>query len=226
MSLKTKLSKIIDKPGVIKARFNKIRPEASFDILTAIELGKCRFKTIIDVGANTGYYARAYRHYFPKAQIYSFEPVPDIFEKLKKVRGINALNLGLWDKKTTSKINFTPEHPGASSLFTKTHSGKSTERTISLDRFDNLKIEIKKPALLKIDVEGAELRALQGFGSKLQQFDIVQIEVNLGPKNSWKPEPSEIIQLMEQNGFGSFVQKNLRIMNGKYTQCDLFFIKN
>jgi hypothetical protein len=59
-------------------------------------------------------------------------------------------------------------------------------------------------------VEGAELRALQGFGSKLQQFDIVQIEVNLGPKNSWKPEPSEIIQLMEQNGFGSFVQKNLR----------------
>jgi hypothetical protein len=40
-------------------------------------------KTILDIGANTGQFARLAHEVFPGASIYSFEPLPDCFETLK-----------------------------------------------------------------------------------------------------------------------------------------------
>ena len=40
---------------------------------------------IFDVGANTGYVARAYSSEFEKCEIHCFEPNMQVFEKLKKI---------------------------------------------------------------------------------------------------------------------------------------------
>ena len=40
-------------------------------------------KTVFDVGANEGQSAQAFLRHFPHARIFSFEPTPATFEKLK-----------------------------------------------------------------------------------------------------------------------------------------------
>src|SRR5688500_6256554 len=46
-------------------------------------LKKYNFKTIIDVGANEGYFASIILKVFPNAQVHSFEPLQNVFDKLK-----------------------------------------------------------------------------------------------------------------------------------------------
>src|SRR6185369_15495578 len=40
-------------------------------------------QTVLDVGANVGDFAKLAREVFPKAAIYSFEPLPDCYAELK-----------------------------------------------------------------------------------------------------------------------------------------------
>src|SRR5947209_19432932 len=47
------------------------------------------FRTIFDVGANTGQSAIRFGEAFPTSDIYSFEPVPDTFEALKRTTASN-----------------------------------------------------------------------------------------------------------------------------------------
>ena len=43
-----------------------------------------KIRTVIDVGANEGQFARLAREVFREARIYSFEPLADCFKKLQK----------------------------------------------------------------------------------------------------------------------------------------------
>jgi hypothetical protein len=43
-------------------------------------------KTIFDIGANTGQFARLANAVWPNATIYSFEPLPECFESLKSAQ--------------------------------------------------------------------------------------------------------------------------------------------
>ncbi len=92
-------------------------------------------------------------------------------------------------------------------------------KKVQARRFDSLDLDIQKPALLKIDVEGAEKQVLEGFGEKLREFDIIILEYNMvkGIKSS------EIITLLEKYGYYSFVQKDLR---SAMEQSNMFFLKD
>ena len=71
---------------LIKKAFNQI----GLDIIKSTPkkslLGLRNFpiRTIIDVGANKGQFARMILKYFPRANIYCFEPLPGPFKKLSK----------------------------------------------------------------------------------------------------------------------------------------------
>src|ERR1022692_3664060 len=62
-------------------------------------LQQYQFKSIIDVGANEGQFSDKIRVLFPDAQIYAFEPLPDVYEKLnnnfQRDNKFRAINLGL-----------------------------------------------------------------------------------------------------------------------------------
>ena len=57
--------------------------------------------TVLDIGANVGDFAYLIHNLFPKAVIYSFEPLDDCYEKLKmrmeKVKKFEAFNVALAD---------------------------------------------------------------------------------------------------------------------------------
>src|SRR5438132_1013505 len=57
---------------------------ASTRILHSVASYQEEINTIFDVGANQGQFATTAIYYYPDATIYSFEPLPDTFNKLKR----------------------------------------------------------------------------------------------------------------------------------------------
>jgi FkbM family methyltransferase len=80
--------------------------------------------TIVDVGANIGLFAmHAYKKYNRNINIYSFEPVPQIFKALSlNIQNLNTEKIkifpfGLSNKSKVETFSFHPNAPGLSSMY-------------------------------------------------------------------------------------------------------------
>ena len=106
----------------------------------------------------------------------------------------------------------------------KEHKGYY-EIKIQRKRFDSLNIEMIRPCLLKIDTEGSEIYVLRGFGDKLKEVDVIQLEVSFEENFKCQSKLSELIEHLERFGFLGFVQKSLRFSDDYPNHCDLIFLK-
>ncbi len=136
--------------------------------------------TFFDIGTNIGTYT-VIASGVSKATTYSFEPIPETFNSLKKNIILNniqnkviALNIGLADKNGFS--NFTI------SLDAKNHIATAfeTEETINVEVKILNKFKQNIPALIKVDVEGYEEFILKGADEilKASTLKAIIIEVN------------------------------------------------
>lgn len=133
-------------------------------------------KTIVDIGANIGFFSLSARVLFPRARIIAIEPVLDTFEILKKnVQFFNieahrgALGNGSVVNLTRGVNNptinrFTPDGP----------LGESIQSLMLSQIFALLRIE--PPFCLKIDCEGGELWLPQDPSSSV----VLQSAAHLG----------------------------------------------
>src|SRR6185437_97782 len=153
---------------------------------------------IFDVGANIGEVTKKYDEIFTQSIIYCFEPVPDIFNELKKKylnkNNIQCFNLALGKEEsnitihesvlsTQSSANIRTSYvteskvPGIADSIQvkKSHIVKQT----NLDSFCK-KNSISNIHILKLDVEGSELDVLKGASELLshEQIDLIYTEVN------------------------------------------------
>ncbi|MBI2112812.1 FkbM family methyltransferase [Candidatus Woesearchaeota archaeon] len=78
---------------------------------------------------------------------------------------------------------------------------------------------------MKIDVEGAEEKVLKGFGERLKEVDVVQIEWFLKEYHKDQMKLSRLMPLLEKYGFGGFVQKEVNLHCGVPSVCDLIFFR-
>ncbi|HJZ18942.1 MAG TPA: FkbM family methyltransferase [Candidatus Nanoarchaeia archaeon] len=236
MTIRTKIIKLIEHPNAILARLNGIKPLYAYYMSSIKKATSKNFKTIIDVGANDGLWSKAARYYYPQANIYIYEPIREKAEKLNSVRNSKVFSFALWDKNDKSLFNILDEGYDDHSSFLEFESGNSIydERKSELNfrkieverkRFDSLNLEIKRPCLVKIDTEGTEIHVLEGFGKRLKEVDVLQIETNF--KNAFKGQTklSELITYLEKYGFTSFIQTALRYTKGSPCQCDLIFLR-
>jgi FkbM family methyltransferase len=145
---------------------------------------------IFDVGAHSGHYAEAVIACLgPSCRLHCFEPAPEPFEKLRKrlakYDNVRLNNFALGDKEETKTLcGATPMDSGAfildsAGLNSEDHCRGVPVRVQRLDRYcaDNCIHEI---ALLKLDVEGYELRVLQGALDLLEQQRIRLIQFEFG----------------------------------------------
>lgn len=136
--------------------------------------------TFIDVGANIGYLSAIGAGLVgPRGQVHCFEPVPDYFERLRRLAQLNPTHsivpnsYGLGEIAGPQKIYVTRE-PGQSTFVPsyKMEPDILTTLDVSVARLDSYLAthNIGKIALIKIDAEGFELPILKGLQGYFERF--------------------------------------------------------
>jgi FkbM family methyltransferase len=135
---------------------------------------------IFDIGANTGVFSLIAKSLNPQSQVYAFEPVRRVFEKLADNNRLNDYDIVCFDDAIsntdgTATIYDTPTEHVYSVTVNKNLSAQGAEvipTEIKVKRLDSLieEMKIEKIDLMKIDVETHEPEVLEGFGKYLDKF--------------------------------------------------------
>jgi FkbM family methyltransferase len=147
---------------------------------------------IFDIGANIGEYTSLILKELGSKpiQIYAFEPTKSLFLSLKKQynnsQNVNIYNLGFGDKKEVLSFYMSESNPCLNSVYDRDLKSHNLElkplQKISLERIDDFckQSSINKIDLLKIDVEGYELKVLQGAEEMINSGSIKYIQLEFG----------------------------------------------
>ncbi|PCJ87759.1 MAG: hypothetical protein COA57_04180 [Flavobacteriales bacterium] len=165
-------------------------------------LRKCDVTTIFDVGARYGGISKKYLKYFPKSEVYAFEPFPKSFEKLKKNAAkhsnIIPIQLAVTDVDNKEKL-FVNKYDFTNSLLPSVKTGTVVDEvtakkdeieveTITIDSFCKQQ-EIEKIDVLKMDIQGGELKALNGAKTMLSQNKVKLIYTEVLFMNIYEGQP-------------------------------------
>jgi FkbM family methyltransferase len=162
---------------------------------------------ILDIGANLGWYTAHLSKLMDIQHCHAFEPVPEIFNKLKKHCEINGVNpkvslhqCALGDKNGTIELHTFPDLPhGHSSISTlgKTNYVTSHAPMFTLDGFIN-EHKLDKIDFIKMDVEGAEALVLSGAEQLLKRENapIWVIELNIETAASFGHTPADLLNTL------------------------------
>lgn len=232
-----KITKLIRKPlNLIGIDVKKYRPE--IDSLKWLE--KYNIKTILDIGAHTGQFAKEIREKLPKAKIYSFEPLKDCYRELiqnmSRDKNFNAYNFALGDKESRQEINRSTSSPSSSLLqmgnlheemYPHTKGGSKEE--IEVKRLDDLfqNSELEKEILVKIDVQGYEDNVIAGGINIISQAKIALLEVSFQELYKGQALFEEIYSIMKKIGFRyqGRIQQRINPKTGEVLYEDSIFIK-
>lgn len=202
---------------------------------------KLNIKTIIDVGSNEGQFAKFIYGYLPSVTIYSFEPLPLCFEKLKKLKkeihSLHPLNIALGEINGFEKFYQNDFSPSSSFMQMKEshvlnfpQTKKSKQIDIEIQRLDDLvpSLNIVPEVMVKIDVQGYEEKVINGgieFFKKIPK--IILIEASIRELYENEISFDEIYKLFVSLGYK--YQGNLyqlySPLDGEILQVDAVFIK-
>jgi FkbM family methyltransferase len=188
-----------------------------------------RPNTIFDIGVAEGtpeLYAA-----FPDAFYYLVDPTHESLPHMQRIaQQLNAkiLHLALGEEERSLDIEVRPDDIGASSLFEDVGALTGTRRySVPMRRFDAVVPAFEKPALCKIDVQGAELGVLRGMGTRIDEIDAFLIEISTIATIRNAHEADEVIAFFSQNGFVIYdiLSLNRRPLDSALAQLDVLFIK-
>jgi len=148
---------------------------------------------VFDVGANIGEYTAYMLSVAPELKIHCFEPVSETFALLQQRHdrspNVYLNNFGLSDVEDIGVMRIFGEAYGINSLYDRRSSVASQpayshyrEQPVHLRTIDNYVAEknITNIDFLKIDVEGHELKVLQGATKSLESGKISAIQFEYG----------------------------------------------
>lgn len=212
MSLKNTLRSGLNRMGFDVIRLHR-SPKRTLLGLAGLDIG-----TVIDVGANTGQFARMIAEFFPRAELYCFEPLDEPFGQLSawaqtQNGRVHCLQLALGDQEGEAEMHLHEQHTPSSSLlastttthrlFPQTQAERMTRiRVSTLDRaLEDALGSMPREILLKLDVQGFEDRVLRGAERVLALCKAVVLEVGLDPLYEGQADFHGLAQLLHAAGF-------------------------
>ena len=180
--------------------------------------------TVIDVGANIGFYTLFFRKLVGKnGKVIAFEPEPNNFIILKKNIEVNKFENVIFYNKAVGSVNkkikmILSNDIGQHKVYNKNYDNSLYDLESShhskppkLFKIDVIMLDdyIKKANFVKLDVEGYEIEVLKGMPNLLQQNIIIFSEFYLKLLKEYN-EPHEFFDILTENNFEFFdVRKNL-----------------
>ena len=131
----------------------------------------------VDIGANIGVLTLLLSRLASEGQVFAFEPGDASFTYLQKnIADNGAANvvvekLGVYDVTDTLTLQVEASHPGGAYL-AKTDAHEVTSESVSVTRLDDWACAhaLARIDVIKLDIEGAEVRALDGAHDVLTKF--------------------------------------------------------
>ncbi len=132
---------------------------------------------VLDCGANVGAFTREALKRGAR-QVIAIEPAPENLECLRRNLAaeidqgrVVVYAKGVWDKEDTLTLYVNPANPGADS-FVWQAKGSQAVVDVPLTTIDRLvaELNLERVDFIKMDIEGAELKALEGARATLARF--------------------------------------------------------
>ena len=187
---------------------------------------------ILDVGANIGQTYDSFRWAGFKGPICSFEPNPEMFQKLESKPGFSWQRLPYALSNQTGQLKFLITDSDNASGFLPPigHAKVVKEITVPSYRLDELWNKqgfSAKNVFLKIDAEGHDLEVIKGASGVLDRIPLIMAEVAPLPRFEGEPPLPEVVSFMSQLGFCVCrVEKNsMKPALGIDTAFDIVFAK-
>jgi len=203
-------------------------------------LRNLNINTVIDIGANTGQFARLIHHLVPQSDIYSFEPLASCFEELQRemgrVKQFRALKYALGEEDGEVDMHRSEFSPSSSLLTMKQlhaklfpYTAKTWVERVPMRTLDGVAtdLQFRDNVLVKIDVQGYEDRVIRGGGRTVSRAKALIVETSFQPLYASQVLFDGIYSMLKELGFsytGSIDQLHSPL-DGSVLQCDAVFVK-
>jgi FkbM family methyltransferase len=202
-------------------------------------LAGLQLDTVVDIGASRGQFALCIRRLYPDARIFSFEPLRKparawmrnfgadtrarLFNKAIALQsGSATMYVSRWDVSSSILPFAQAQHDNFP--LTEEASREVVETTTLETCVDEGMI--RGSALLKLDVQGFELSALQGCEPILERFRYVYVEASFIELYVGQALATQVIQFLFNRGFNLVCVANLSCgASARPIQADFLFSK-
>lgn len=191
----------------------RLLPKDHIDYLYDLRDDGLRPKVIYDIGACVLHWTNEARQVWPAAEFIPFEAMKEV-DFLYREAGFKNFASGCLLSDTIEEIEFYEnlEHPGGNSMYRENEelsplasvlfpdNKKVKRKTNTLDEIVKLN-QLPLPDLIKMDIQGAELKALKGAVETLKSCNHLILELQHKDYNLGAPKSQEVIEYLESIGF-------------------------
>jgi FkbM family methyltransferase len=175
---------------------------------------------VLDIGANIGWYSILFGKKNPASKIYSFEPITESFNFLKKnlfenaVCNVEAINAGLSKNNGHDVFYYSSRGSVVASKRNLLYSARAKKilcKVMTLDSFSE-EYDLSQIDLIKCDVEGGELDIFLGGLQTIQhKKPVVYTEMFHGWCTQFGYHPNDIIRIFLRLGYRCYYSSKKRL---------------
>jgi FkbM family methyltransferase len=235
----TALAHVAAAPGGLRA-MRRVRPFsiAAFVLVKGLAAEGLAFATVVDVGANVGQFSRAALARWPDASVIAFEPLPEAADTLRHslagFPGVEVHAIAVGDQ--DAAVTFHP-HTYSLSSSALPMLDEARERyhwaeerppiEVAERRLDSVLGDrrLAGPTLLKLDVQGYELKVLAGAGAVLDQVDAIVLEQSFERFYQGQPLFTETNRFLESTGWRLARPLGWRREEGRVVEVDCLYLR-
>jgi FkbM family methyltransferase len=224
-SIKRSVNALLARHGHIVATESTV---PSFDrFVSLLRRANLMPRTVIDIGVayGTPWLYKA----FPDARYHLVDPTRESLPYMQswaKKLDAEIHNIALGTESCSMQIATRSTIIHATLLRDITMPPVEYEYDVPVQRFDKLFLSLERPALCKIDVEGAESLVLQGMGERIHELDAIIVELSTITLYERGPEFADIMGYMANHRFSFFEICGVtrRPFDGALHQIDAVFV--
>jgi FkbM family methyltransferase len=231
--VKQAVKRLADRAGVeVRRKGSGVRrtPEA---VLAHVKRLGFAPSTVVDVGVAYG--TPELYEAFPDARFLLVDPLdeyaPAIDQIVGRLRSAEWVRAAAGPDPGSITINVNRAPALSSTLgHWKGQDDGGTPREVPVVRIDDLVAErsLPGPFVLKADVEGAELRVLEGASRVLSETELVMLEVNLFEFLPGQPQLHDVVAFMKERGFVTydFYGGHVRLLDDALAMTNMAFVRD
>lgn len=175
------------------------------------------FDGVIDGGANVGEFAHLVRRALPQADLLCIEPHPACAAELRRA-GFRTVEAALWREAGRLALR-QPESATTSCTVQTAASEAHGSWEVAAVRLDDLPIRGQR-LLVKLDLQGAELAALEGMGALWDRTAALHLEMTVGGRAREALE-----RVLRERGFFDYATTNELLVKERVVEADKLWLK-